>query len=105
MAAQFSTADAPARTPSAVANILNDGCFGLSGARLGINPDAPLDVLAFDALCLVQNSLAVFEGISDSSEMHDMHFAGLYLLRQAAIVIDALQMTLAQGKAAGGLAV
>lgn len=79
------------------------GCFGLSGARVVIKPGTPPDEVAFDALILVNQALAVFESISDNSggdePLHELHFAGLYLLRQASIVLNAVQMTPQQGMA------
>ena len=65
------------------------GNFGLSGTRLVVDPKTEPDQLAMDALCLVGNALGVFEQIADSVDVVEAHFGGLYLLRQALIVMHA----------------
>lgn len=86
-------------------NTLDVGGFGLSGAQLVIRPEVPPDALAFDALVIVQQALAVFDAIADApgDRLHPLHFSGLSLLRQASIVIDAMQMTPEEGEAVAAL--
>lgn len=66
--------------------------FGLSVTSLHIDPAAPLDELLFDTLCLVRNALAVFERISDDGEVPELHFAGLYMLRQGVCALTAANL-------------
>lgn len=84
---------------------LEHGGFGLAGPRLVIEPGTSPDELLRDALCLVHSALGVFDAILadggiDHHDLPESYFAGLYVLRQACIVLNAAQLTPAQGAAA-----
>lgn len=84
---------------------LEHGGFGLDGPRLVIEPGTAPDELLWDALCLVRSALGVFDSILadggiDDDDLPESYFAGLYVLRQACIVLSAAQLTPAQGVAA-----
>lgn len=84
---------------------LEHGGFGLDGPRLVIEPGTSPDELLWDALCLVHSALGVFDSILagggiDDHDLPESYFAGLYVLRQACIVLNAAQLTPAQGAAA-----
>ena len=97
-----STPDVDGRALRAVT--LEHGDFGLGGARLVVEPGTPPDELLWDALCLVHSALGVFDSIlaggDDDHDLPESYFAGLYVLRQACIVLSAAQLTPAQGAAA-----
>jgi hypothetical protein len=76
-----------------------EGAFGLNAARLTVQPGTNPELLAIDALALLEQGLAVFEAMTGADDVSDTHFAGLYLLRQAAILLDHAQLTTHEGEA------
>ena len=93
---------APAATTTigAPAYVPDPGAFGLNGTRIFIKPGTSLEELFNDARMLLRNALAVFETVDDGNRVPDTHFAGLYLLRQADLVMSALDLTAEQSDAA-----
>jgi hypothetical protein len=75
--------------------------FGLSAARLTIAPGATFDSVAFDALVLVDNATAAFDGLpeDETGNHHPLYYAGMSLLRQARIMLEAAQLNGNQAKA------
>jgi hypothetical protein len=70
------------------------GDFGLDGVKLSVQGGAPLDVLLFASLCLLDCALATFEAIEGATvDVHPAHFAGLYLLRQSRVTLEAAQVS------------
>lgn len=81
---------------------IREGCFGLTGVRLQVRPDAELGDLLNDAYCLLINGIAAVDSIVEvgEAERSDLLFAGLYLLRQAQTVLNAVQLNPEQAAAA-----
>jgi hypothetical protein len=73
------------------------GWFGLSSARLGLLPDAALDEVLFDALCLLDEGVRAFEAALETGAEGR---AALRELRQARLMLSAAQLNHEQGAAA-----
>lgn len=86
---------AATKTPTRDAFPGTEASFGLSCVRVVIRPDDDTGSgqLLFEVSCLLGNALAAFEAIADGADgdVPELHFAGLYLLRQAKAALSVAQ--------------
>lgn len=79
-----------AATQTAIANAERAaGRFGLTGVTIAVDPLAGAQDLTISALCLLREGLSVIEAMADFvPRLPETHFAAVYLLRQADIVLE-----------------